>query len=281
MTEPAQDPRRRERDADRRRAARRGARARVAGSDALVVVIAPVNAPREGYVVYENTRRAAAGRRLDQTLAQLREAGIHGHRGTSIDNDPLTAVRDAIAMEEPDELIVSTHPEAKSGWRRRNLLDEIRKAAGGCRSSTSSRRSPTAHRCAEHPRASRTRPCSARRCSTGSARRHGPATQGDELPDRLAAERSRPGRAPGGRAPAAAGARAAPLGGDRGARADRAPGSVHRGDARRPRRAHRRDPRLHVPRAARLLLAAPRPGRPAAQRSEGPGRARRRRARRR
>ena len=33
-------------------------------------------------------------------------------------------------MEEPDELIVSTHPEAKSGWRRRNLLEEIRKAAG-------------------------------------------------------------------------------------------------------------------------------------------------------
>ena len=33
-------------------------------------------------------------------------------------------------MEEPDEPIVSTHPEAKSGWRRRNLLDEIRKVAG-------------------------------------------------------------------------------------------------------------------------------------------------------
>ncbi|HVM68347.1 MAG TPA: hypothetical protein VM204_00750, partial [Gaiellaceae bacterium] len=35
-----------------------------------------------------------------------------------------------VAMEEPDEIVVSTHPEAKSGWRRRNLLDEIRKAAG-------------------------------------------------------------------------------------------------------------------------------------------------------
>ena len=50
--------------------------------------------------------------------------------GHVVDHDPLTAVKDAIAMEEPDELIVSTHPEAKSGWRRRNLLDEIRKAAG-------------------------------------------------------------------------------------------------------------------------------------------------------
>jgi len=100
-----------------------------AASGALVVVIAPVNTPRDGYVVYDNTRRAAAGRRLDQTLAQFREAGIAA-AGHVVDNDPLTAVKDAIAIEEPDELIVSTHPEAKSGWRRRNLLEEIRRAAG-------------------------------------------------------------------------------------------------------------------------------------------------------
>ena len=104
-------------------------RARVGDSDAIVVVIAPVNEPREGYVVYDNTRRAAAGRRLDGTLSSFREAGIAA-AGHVVDNDPLTAVKDAIAIEEPDELIVSTHPEAKSGWRRRNLLEEIRKAAG-------------------------------------------------------------------------------------------------------------------------------------------------------
>jgi hypothetical protein len=104
-------------------------RAKVGDSETLVVVIAPVNAPREGYVVYDNTRRAAAGRRLDRTLTSFREAGI-GATGHVVDNDPLAAVKDAIAIEEPDELIVSTHPEATSGWRRRNLLEEIRKAAG-------------------------------------------------------------------------------------------------------------------------------------------------------
>jgi hypothetical protein len=100
-----------------------------AGEGALVVVIAPVNEPREGFVVYDNTRRASAGRRLDRTLARFREAGIQA-MGHVVDNEPLTAVKDAIAMEEPDELIVSTHPESKSGWRRRNLIEEIRKAAG-------------------------------------------------------------------------------------------------------------------------------------------------------
>ena len=95
----------------------------------LVRVIAPVNAPREGYVVYDDTRRAAAGRRLDRTLAKFREAGIQAI-GDVIDSEPVTAVRDAIAQEGPDEIIVSTHPEAKSGWRRRNLIDEIRRCAG-------------------------------------------------------------------------------------------------------------------------------------------------------
>ena len=104
-------------------------RRKVGDSGEIVVVIAPVNAPREGYVVYDNTRRAAAGRRLDRTLARFREAGIAA-TGHVVDNEPLTAVKDAIAIEEPDELIVSTHPEATSGWRRRNLLEEIRKAAG-------------------------------------------------------------------------------------------------------------------------------------------------------
>ena len=104
-------------------------RRRAEGGDALVTVIAPVNTPREGYVVYDNTRRAAAGRRLDRTLTALREAGVTAI-GDVVDADPLTAVRDAIAQEEPDELIVATHPEAKSGWRRRNLIDEIRKVAG-------------------------------------------------------------------------------------------------------------------------------------------------------
>jgi hypothetical protein len=105
-------------------------RSRLEGADTLVYVIAPVNAPSAGYVVYDNTRRASAGRRLDGTLAKFREAGIAA-AGDVVDNEPLTAVKDAIAMEQPDEIIVSTHPESKSGWRRRNLVEEIRKAAKG------------------------------------------------------------------------------------------------------------------------------------------------------
>ena len=44
-----------------------------------VAVVAPVTQPREGYVVYRDSRRAAAGRRLERTLEALRAAGIPAH----------------------------------------------------------------------------------------------------------------------------------------------------------------------------------------------------------
>ena len=98
----------------------------------LVTVVAPVNAPSSGYVVYEDTRRAAAGRRLDRTLAALREAGISAH-GFVLEDDPVCAARDALAMVEPPatEILVSTHPVERSGWMRRDVVDRIRRVAGG------------------------------------------------------------------------------------------------------------------------------------------------------
>jgi hypothetical protein len=101
------------------------------GEGLLVTVICPVNQPREGYVVYEDTRRASAGRRLDKTLDTLRGDGIKAS-GFVVDADPVAAVRDALAQLEPrpDEIIVSTHPRQRSGWLRRDVVERIRRAAG-------------------------------------------------------------------------------------------------------------------------------------------------------
>jgi hypothetical protein len=104
-------------------------RRRAASGSIRVAVVAPVTPPREGYVVYRDSRRAAAGRRLDRVLAVLRLAGIPAH-GAVFDDEPLAAVKDVLASEDIDEIVVSTHPEATSGWLRKNLVDEIRKAAG-------------------------------------------------------------------------------------------------------------------------------------------------------
>jgi hypothetical protein len=106
-------------------------KSRAAAEETRVTVVAPINEPREGYVVYEDTRRAAAGRRLDRTLQLLREAGVPAS-GLVVDTDPVNATRDAIAQAEPpiDSVIVSTHPQERSGWLQRNVPERVQKAAG-------------------------------------------------------------------------------------------------------------------------------------------------------
>jgi hypothetical protein len=97
-----------------------------------VTVVCPVNQPRDGYVVYEDTRRASAGRRLERTLETLRSEGISAS-GHVVEADPVDAVRDALAQLEPppDEIVVSTHPEQRSGWLRRHVVEKIERAAKG------------------------------------------------------------------------------------------------------------------------------------------------------
>ena len=105
-------------------------RRRAAEGPIRAVVIAPVNEPSAGYVVYRNSRRATAGRRIDRMIAELRAAGIPAH-GDVFEGGPVAAVEDVLALEDVDELIVSTHPEEKSGWvRKKNVLAEIRRLAG-------------------------------------------------------------------------------------------------------------------------------------------------------
>jgi methylmalonyl-CoA mutase cobalamin-binding subunit len=101
-------------------------------ADSRFTVIAPVNEPNQGYVVYEDTRRASAGRRLEKTLKALREAGFAA-QGFVVETGPVQAVKDAIAQLEPpvDEIVVSTHPVERSGWMRRNVIEEIERAAKG------------------------------------------------------------------------------------------------------------------------------------------------------
>jgi hypothetical protein len=93
-----------------------------------VTVICPRNEPRTGLVVYEDSRASAADRRLRRTLDLLHEAGIAA-RGEIVDPDPLQALRDGLYRYRPDEVIISTHPLASSGWLRKNLVERARKVA--------------------------------------------------------------------------------------------------------------------------------------------------------
>ena len=106
-------------------------REEAADHEIAVTVIAPISEPRHGYVVFDDTRRASAGRRLEKTLGLLRSSGIRAH-GFVVDTSPVHAARDALKQLEPrpDEIIVSTHPEQRSGWMRRDVVQDITRAAG-------------------------------------------------------------------------------------------------------------------------------------------------------
>ena len=46
-----------------------------------------------------------------------------------MDPDPYSAVMDALGEQDYDEIIVSTHPETRSGWLRQGLVDRVQRAA--------------------------------------------------------------------------------------------------------------------------------------------------------
>ena len=103
-------------------------RERGAGDEIEVHVICPQNQPRHGYVIYDSTVRDAAENRLQMTLALLREAGIEAD-GEVMDPDPYAAVMDALGEHDYDEIVISTHPETRSGWLREGLVDRVRRAS--------------------------------------------------------------------------------------------------------------------------------------------------------
>jgi hypothetical protein len=92
-----------------------------------VHVICPQNEPRHGWVIHDQTVREAAENRLRLTLAQLREIGVEA-TGEIMDPDPYSAVMDAVHERDYDEIIISTHPETRSGWLRQGLVDRVAQA---------------------------------------------------------------------------------------------------------------------------------------------------------
>jgi hypothetical protein len=93
-----------------------------------VHVISPQNQPKHGYVVYDEHVRDAAQNRLEMTLALLHEEAIEAD-GEVMDPDPYSAVMDALGEQDYDEIIVSTHPETRSGWLREGLVDRLKRAS--------------------------------------------------------------------------------------------------------------------------------------------------------
>jgi nucleotide-binding universal stress UspA family protein len=101
-------------------------RERAAGYREHVLVVCPaLNSPLKHWVSDEDDARAQARRRLDASLARLREAGVEA-KGEIGDGDPLQAMEDALRTFGADEIIISTHPEGRSHWLERGIVTGAR-----------------------------------------------------------------------------------------------------------------------------------------------------------
>jgi GABA permease len=93
---------------------------------AQVFVVSPaLNSKLRHWVSDEDKARVDAQNRLDESLASMRAAGIEA-RGQIGDGDPLQAIEDGIRIFAPDELVISTHPEGRSNWLERGVVDATR-----------------------------------------------------------------------------------------------------------------------------------------------------------
>jgi hypothetical protein len=91
----------------------------------VLVVTPALNSPLKHWVSDDDGAREEARARLDRSLAQLAEAGVQA-RGEIGDGDPLQAIEDALRTFGADEIIISTHPEGKSRWFERGVVERAR-----------------------------------------------------------------------------------------------------------------------------------------------------------
>ena len=91
----------------------------------VLVVTPALNSPLKHWVSDEDGARAAAQERLDASLAKLADAGVQA-RGEVGDGDPLQAIEDALRTFGADEIIISTHPEGRSNWLERRVVESAR-----------------------------------------------------------------------------------------------------------------------------------------------------------
>jgi len=97
--------------------------------DAHFFIVVPQSKPKFGNVIYDDVVRSSAQVRVDLACAFARNEGIDA-RGEVGDADPYNAAMDAIDEHRIDEVIVSTHPSASSGWMRRDLPERIAADSG-------------------------------------------------------------------------------------------------------------------------------------------------------
>ena len=84
-----------------------------------------LNSPLRHWASDEDGARVEAQKRLDASLDRLRSLGIDA-KGEVGDGEPLQAMEDALRLFGADEIIISTHPEGRSHWLEKGIVEAAR-----------------------------------------------------------------------------------------------------------------------------------------------------------
>jgi len=99
---------------------------RVNENPAWVLVVAPaLNSRLRHWVSDLDGAVAQARNRVAFAVAELRERGVSA-RGEVGDSNPLLAIADALAGFPASEIVIATHPEGKSNWLERGLIEKAK-----------------------------------------------------------------------------------------------------------------------------------------------------------
>ena len=70
-----------------------------------------------------------AAERLAHTLKALEDEGLEAV-GQVVHPDPFTAIQNALQFYAPDDIVISTFPETRSGWLRADLVGRVQASTG-------------------------------------------------------------------------------------------------------------------------------------------------------
>ena len=95
-----------------------------------VLIVAPaLNGRVRHWTSDDDDAHAAADERLRRSLDRLAASGIPAN-GMVGDADPLQAAADALRVFPAEELVVATHPEGRSNWLARGVVERARRRFG-------------------------------------------------------------------------------------------------------------------------------------------------------
>jgi hypothetical protein len=93
---------------------------------AEILVVAPALNSRLHHLFADvDAARAAAEQRLTASMEALRSRRLEA-RGAVGDSDPVQAIADALAEFPADEIVISTHPPARSNWLERGEVERAK-----------------------------------------------------------------------------------------------------------------------------------------------------------